>query len=125
LIVGDYFSKSDADDLEFTDDATELITWLRSKTLILAYLPKAVIHAVLTRWTAHFQAFSRLCELRPKLLQLVYQDEAEPLERNRIMKTGNAAAQKKAEAMMAIIKNPQFWEALTQYGLIYSLYSNL
>ncbi|THU86619.1 hypothetical protein K435DRAFT_683254, partial [Dendrothele bispora CBS 962.96] len=113
LIVGDYFSKSNADALKFMDDATELITWLRSKTLILAHLQgKVVIRAVLTRWTAHYQAFVRLVELRPKLLQLVYHDEGEPDERKRIMKTGNAAAQRKAEEMMGVIKNSDFWEAL-------------
>ncbi|KAJ3755218.1 hypothetical protein EV360DRAFT_50115, partial [Lentinula raphanica] len=113
LIVGDYFSKSNADDLKFTDKATDLITWLRSKTLILAHLQgKTVIRAVLTRWTAHYQAFTRLLELRTKLHWLVIQDEEQSDEKQRIMKTGPAAAQRKATEMMAIIKKEEFWEAL-------------
>ena len=58
LIVGNYF-KSEASVLDFTDDATELITWLWSKTQVLTLLRevqarlgkntvKAVIRAVLT-----------------------------------------------------------------------------
>ena len=60
LVVGDYF-KSKAEALEFTDEVSELIAWLQSKTLILALLRevqaalpggtggiKAVIRAVLT-----------------------------------------------------------------------------
>ena len=53
--------------LEFTNDATELITWLRSKTQVLVLLRevqarlgenavKAVIRAFLTQWMAHCQA---------------------------------------------------------------------
>ncbi|KAJ3824934.1 ribonuclease H-like domain-containing protein [Lentinula raphanica] len=113
LIVGDYFSKSNAADLHFTDQATDLITWLRSKTLILSHLAKAVIRAVLTRWTAHYLAFVRLIELREKLLELVYRDAAQPDEKKRIMKTGNAQAQKKAVEMISLIKNEAFWEALS------------
>ncbi|KAF5330104.1 hypothetical protein D9758_018273 [Tetrapyrgos nigripes] len=106
LVVRDYFSKSKAQDLQFTDSTTELITWLRSKSLILAHLQgKTVIRAVLTRWTVHYQAFVRLVELRPKLLQLVHHDEGEPEERKQIMKTGNVAAQRKAQEMMEVIKN--------------------
>ena len=58
-MVGDYF-KSKAEILVYTDEASDLITWLRSKTLVLALLRevqqalpgnkniKAVICAVLT-----------------------------------------------------------------------------
>jgi hypothetical protein len=37
LVVGDYF-RSGIDVLDFTDLANTLITWLRSKTLVLALL---------------------------------------------------------------------------------------
>ncbi|KAF9456718.1 hypothetical protein BDZ94DRAFT_1177124 [Collybia nuda] len=69
LVVGDYF-KSDAPVLDYTDEATELITWLRSRTIVLGLIrqaqidtvgpshTKAVIRAVLTRWTSHYMAFN-------------------------------------------------------------------
>ena len=61
LVVGDYF-KSQTSVLEFSDQATELITWLHSKTQVLALLRevqelqailgsfviKAIICAILT-----------------------------------------------------------------------------
>ena len=58
LVVGDYF-KSETLVLTFTDNATELISWLRGKTQILAAMrdvqarfgeavAKAIIHAVIT-----------------------------------------------------------------------------
>jgi hypothetical protein len=40
LVVGDYF-RSPIDVLWYTDTANELITWLCSKTLVLALLQKA------------------------------------------------------------------------------------
>ncbi|KAJ3764935.1 hypothetical protein FB446DRAFT_709872 [Lentinula raphanica] len=84
-----------------------------SKTLILAHLAKAVICAVLTRWTAHYLAFVHLIELQEKLLELVYHDAAQPDEKKRIMKTGNAQAQRKAVEMILLIKNEAFWEVLS------------
>ncbi len=67
LIVGDYF-KVNGGFLIYGKKVTEVITWLRSKMFILALLheaqlehglsnPLAVIHAVLTHWTAHYLAF--------------------------------------------------------------------
>ncbi|SJK98740.1 uncharacterized protein ARMOST_02009 [Armillaria ostoyae] len=66
LIVRDYF-KADQDFLLYSPLATELITWLRSKTFLLALIREAqlrkgasmvtVIRAVITRWTAHYLAF--------------------------------------------------------------------
>jgi hypothetical protein len=72
LVVGKYF-KSNAGVLKYANKATQLIAWLRSKTLILAMLhkvriatnlsPLAVIRAVLTRWKAHYMAYWHLLEL--------------------------------------------------------------
>ena len=39
LVVGNYF-KSNVNILKYTDKATQLITWLHSKTLVLAMLQK-------------------------------------------------------------------------------------
>ena len=73
LIVGDYF-KAETIFVTHSKLACELITWLCSKTTILAHLrdvqcryrksPITIIRAVLTRWMAHYLAFRRLLELK-------------------------------------------------------------
>ena len=125
LVVGDYF-KSAAGVLQFADAASELIVWLHSKTLILALirviqqaLPgagdfKAIIRAVLTRWTMHYQAFWRLGELHDVIIVVVRDNEKKPAnDRNLI--TGNARAKAKATEMVNLIKTPAFWDALSVY----------
>jgi hypothetical protein len=76
--------------LKYADKAMELITWLRSKTLILAMLhkvradanliPLAVIRVVLTRWTAHYMAYWRLLELQPTLESVIANDAMQSRE---------------------------------------------
>ena len=125
LVVGDYF-KSDASVLEFTDDAMDLITWLRSKTQILALLRevqarlgenavKAVIRAVLTRWTAHYLSYTRLLDLRSVLVMVVEMDSRRP-EKDRCVVAGDAKSRNKARDMVMLIKNDDFWKALIRYG---------
>ena len=114
--------------LEFTDDATELISWLRSKTQILALLRevqarlgentvKAVIRAVLTRWTAHYLSYSRLLDLRSVLIMVVDMDSRR-LEKDRCVIAGDAKAKKKANDMVILIKNDTFWKALLRSILL-------
>ena len=127
LVVGDYF-KSKASVLEFADHATELITWLHSKTQVLALLReiqakfsddeiKAVIRAVLTRWTAHYQAYSRLLDLRAVLL-LAVDTDSHRLEKVKCVVAGDAKAKKKARGMVTLIENDAFWKALLRYGTV-------
>lgn len=124
LVVGDYF-KSQASVLEFADSATELISWLRSKTQILALLReiqakygedavKAVIRAVLTRWTAHYQAYARLLDLHVLLVMLVDMDSRR-VETEQCVIAGDAKAKKKAKVMVALIRNNTFWTSLLRY----------
>lgn len=114
-----------AEALEFTDEATELIAWLRSKTLILALLRevqvalsngggciKAIIRAVLTRWTMHYQAYRRLRELRNVIVTVVEEDERLPVKESRVI-TGDTRAKEKAKKMVKLIKNSRFWDALS------------
>lgn len=85
LIVGDYF-KVDKGFLRYSHQATELITWLRSKTYVLALIKQtqhdlklnqvSVIRPVLTRWTSHYLAFRRLLELKPCLSVIASQEVA-------------------------------------------------
>jgi hypothetical protein len=105
LVVGDYF-KAEQEFLVCADKATELISWLRSKTLVLALLrqaqidatgghAKAVIRAVITRWTAHYLAYRRLLELKPTLMSVVFADEARRDDQKQIV-TGDTKAKAKA-----------------------------
>lgn len=124
-MVGDYF-KSKAEALEFTDEISDLIAWLRSKTLILALLRdvqmallggtgiKAVIRAVLTRWTMHYLAYRRLRELRNVIITVVEDDERKPIKDSQVV-TGDTKAKEKARKMVKVIKNPRFWNALSMY----------
>jgi hypothetical protein len=74
----------------------------------------SVLRAVLTRWTAHFLAYSRLLDLRASLTSIVYADEARPNPQKLIM-TGDAKAKAKAKLMIEVIKDQQFWVALARY----------
>ena len=135
LVVGGYF-KSKTSALEFVNDVTELIAWLRSKTQVLALLRevqvrlgkdavKAVIRAILTQWTAHYQAYSRLLDLRSVLVMMVEMDEHQP-EKEKCVVTGDAKAKRRATDMVALIKNDTFWRALIQYDkhLLFHVYAD-
>lgn len=125
LIVGVYF-KSGAAFVEFADKADDLITWLRSKTFVLALLRETqeqsgktaltVIRPVLTHWTAHYCAYDRLLTLRPFLLILIKMDK-QHLDSQII--TGKRAARDKASKMVDLIESGQFWHALARY--VYTL----
>lgn len=70
-----------------------------------------VIRAVLTRWTSHYLAYTRLLELRWVLETLVRNDENAPPGQRRLT-AGNSAARNKAHEMIVHIKDPFFWCAL-------------
>ncbi|KAI0049656.1 hypothetical protein FA95DRAFT_1488644, partial [Auriscalpium vulgare] len=119
LVVGDYF-KTKATFLLYTEQATDLITWLRSKTFVLALLRdiqkgggrvRTVIRAVLTRWTSHYLAYDRLLELQPALRALVSTDELRGSSNSQVI-TGDASAKRRATRMVGIIKDSAFWDAL-------------
>lgn len=121
--MGDYF-KAISHFLKYTEDATEVITWLRGKTLVLGLIREAqlaagstiaaVIRAVLTRWTSHYLAFYRLLQLHKTLLSIIYADEAAPVEKKKIV-IGDAKAKAKSRRMVQILTNSLFWHALARY----------
>lgn len=124
LVVGDYFSIQ-TDYINHSQSACELITWLRSKTYVLAQLKdvqlksgkpvRTVIRAVLTRWTAHYLAFSRLLELQYPLKALVSRDAmAAPNDQILIPTSGTSASKNKAAQMVNLIENGSFWHALAR-----------
>ena len=98
--------------------ADELITWLRSKSQILALLRgkcrelgltgASILRAVITQWTAHYLAYRRLLDLHRALQSLVLEDECRPLT-NSVFIKGPAASKAKARAMMKIVVDNDFW----------------
>ncbi|KAG1865766.1 hypothetical protein DFJ58DRAFT_150772 [Suillus subalutaceus] len=118
LIVGDLFKVKD-DYGVYGDMAQELITWLRSKTRVLAILREiqmvtigktlAVLRAVLTRWMSHYLAYRRLLELRPALELLVTMHEAH------LISGGDVRSRRKTQIAIATIKNVTFWHALARW----------
>ena len=130
LIVGDYF-KTETTFVQYSKMACDLISWLRSKTYVLAGLrdiqiqsgkmPLTAIRPVITRWTAHYLAFRCLLELKLPLWALINQDAMAPSGQQILVPLGSMAANKrKAREMVAIIENPTFWLSLDRYAMHYS-----
>lgn len=123
-MVGDYFKKTDQTLQKFTRWATALITWLRSKTFVLAMLREtqrsnglevlAVVRAVITRWTAHYLAFRRLLEIQQALHLMITIDATKPRKESQLI-TGDKKAKAKARVMVDIMKSSLFWHSLTRY----------
>lgn len=78
---------------------------------------KAVIRAVLTRWTMHYQAYRRLRDLHDVIVVVVKDDGAKPSNERFIM-TGDTRARAKAATMVDLVKNSEFWDALSVYVTI-------
>ena len=122
LVVGDYF-KAKARYFVHCERAAKLIEWLRSKTYVLALLrnvqlhirpnhpPLSIIRAVLTRWTAHYLAYSRLLSVRSALETLIAEDEV--LAESQII-TGDRVARERSTAMVSIVGDSSFWYGLAR-----------
>ena len=123
LVVGDYFGDQE-ELIPWTKQATELIGWLRSKSLVLAMLRKvreqaglpalSVLRAVLTRWTAHYMAYRRLLELHTALVGVIAADEMQADPAKKTFITGDAKVHAKAKEMVRIVKDPVFWHTLAR-----------
>jgi len=120
LIVGDLF-KGKIDVLDCTSQAADLITYLRSRTIVLSLIrtaqeqnnqkAAAVLRAVLTRWTSHYLAYERLLLLRPTLKRLVADEQARD-DNMKLIVTGKKDARERAEAILELIDTPLFWDRL-------------
>ncbi|KAF8967652.1 ribonuclease H-like domain-containing protein, partial [Flammula alnicola] len=107
---------------QYTDSATDLIAWLRGKTLLLALIREeqlktsgitsAIIRAVLTRWTTHLRAYERLLSLRNVLRSVALTDSNRPESQIII---GDRAAKTKAKKMLELIDNGVFWQSLARF----------
>ncbi|KAF8173673.1 hypothetical protein BJ912DRAFT_1065043 [Pholiota molesta] len=123
LVVGDYMRVSGTALLPYAEKANTLITFLRSKTQILALMrgiqegiratnPStrilSVIRPVVTRWTAFYLAYTRLLELR-WVLDLLIRNNSDRLL------VGPTATRRKGEEMISIFQDNTFWIGLTRY----------
>ncbi|XP_006460996.1 hypothetical protein AGABI2DRAFT_70302, partial [Agaricus bisporus var. bisporus H97] len=121
LIVGDYL-KSNNGLLNCIDQAHDLISWLRSKTLILALIRDAqsashqpttsVIRPVLTRWTSHLRAFERLESLENVLRSIISNDLVKLQDQRQIFNIGDRKTQAKADKMGGLIQDGHFWKEI-------------
>uniref|UniRef100_A0A0W0F2I9 HAT C-terminal dimerisation domain-containing protein n=1 Tax=Moniliophthora roreri TaxID=221103 RepID=A0A0W0F2I9_MONRR len=121
LVVGDYF-KSDATCLQYVDTVTNLITWLRGKSMLKSLLQQAqdtanlpwltIIHAVLTCWTSHYQAFRCLLQVCVPLESVILLEEARPRDKKLIII--GKEAKDRAKKMIENIQNPLMWHAITR-----------
>jgi hypothetical protein len=124
LIVGDYFKTNGVAFLHYASEANDLITWLRSKTVLIGLIKAAlvshgkqalsVIQPVPTRWTAFYLAYRRLLDLRSTLEFIIADDAQKAPEEQQVIPLKDRAAQEKAQRMVSIIKNPLFWISLAQ-----------
>lgn len=71
----------------------------------------SVLRAVLTRWTAHYLAYTRLYNLRLPLEALITSDPTLP-EKERCVIFGDEKAQEKARHMVTVVQDPLFWPAI-------------
>ena len=78
-------------------------------------MAKTIIRAVLTRWTAHFQAYRRLLELQALLISICSADAARVPVKKQLV-TGDAKAKRHARKMISVIMDPLFWHAIARYG---------
>jgi hypothetical protein len=120
LIVGDLF-KHVKPMAEIAENAARVIKWFRNHSFALGLLREcqelelgtahALISAVLTRWTAHYCAASRLLDIAKPMVICVVRHEAALLESSGRV---NSEGQKAAKEVFSIVKNAEFWQGLVQ-----------
>ncbi|KAI6010645.1 hypothetical protein BKA83DRAFT_25636 [Pisolithus microcarpus] len=129
LVVGDFLKCSNS----FTacaEQATELITWLHRKTIVLAAICDIQIALNATKPVGECVVLT-LMELKATLTIMADQ-ELSRLEAQWQIITGDARSKQKAEKMLRLIKNPTFWyqnemfdQSLLLMGFLYVEYSKL
>jgi hypothetical protein len=119
LVLGDYF-KVKVPLISVVSEALEVVKWFNNHSRALGLLRqlqvtvhghfKSLILPVLTRWTSHYLAISRLLELELYFCTLVLDSAKREILR---VCAGDKADQKcKADEIIGIIQNPSFWENL-------------
>lgn len=122
-MTGDLLKSKDAVLDCCVEQAEELITWLRSKRQIPSLIseaqdrlnrsPKAVIRAVITRWTAHYCAYRRLLELKLALENIADAELRLPDSQRQLI-IGDARAKEKATNALSTIQSGLFWHNLAR-----------
>ena len=117
--------------MKYAEAASSLITWLRSKTQLLALIHGiqeamklmkttliviTIIQAIITQWTSHFTAYEHLLRLSWVLKELVHQDaeETDPTKQHLCVLGTDITSNQKSLAMIEIINDNAFWSTLTQ-----------
>lgn len=109
--------------MKYANMAIELITWLRSKTILIGVIKElspgtglSVLRPFPTRWTAYFLSFDRILIVRPYLSAAIASDAIKPQD-EKIVIQGDAKAKAKATKMVAIASNSLFWNKLANIKL--------
>ncbi|KAF9237891.1 hypothetical protein BU15DRAFT_48219, partial [Melanogaster broomeanus] len=122
LIVGDMF-KITHDFIKIIGNALEVVKWFNSHSRALGMLHKvqiaklgkilALVLPVLTRWTSHYLAVTRLLDIELAFKQLLL-DAGETFEDSElILCAGNKAdAKRKAKEILSILQGVDFWPRL-------------
>ena len=79
-----------------------------------AKFTKYVIRALLTRWAMHYQSFRRLRELHATIVMVIDDDE-QKLVNKRCVISGDTETKAKVMGMVKLIRNLDFWNALSVY----------
>jgi hypothetical protein len=123
LVVGDLF-KLKGDMVAAAAKAVELIKWFNNHSVALGLLRLeqkqtykkhlALMLPVITRWTAYYLACSRLLETEAALRACVLKRES------LLVEAGGAKREQKekAESILAIAKDPEFWVTLAKYARV-------
>lgn len=117
LLVSDLLKSNNRMLLDYVDQASELTSWLRSKSKLLAMLRNirestnqrglTVIRPVLTRWSSHYHSLTRLVQLKDAICHLVSsQDKA-------VVGTDLRSRQKSQE-IISLVRSPDFWLSIAK-----------
>ncbi|KAJ8584682.1 hypothetical protein M405DRAFT_746591, partial [Rhizopogon salebrosus TDB-379] len=117
LVVGDVFKIKHVF-IEIVTEALEVVKWFNNHSRALSMLRAvqlskhgkilALILPVLTRWTSHYLAVTRLIETELAFKQLLL-DAGETLEPLVECAGGRADAKRKARETLGILQRPNFW----------------
>lgn len=107
--------------IEIATEALEVVKWFNNHSRALSMLRAvqlskhgkvlALILPVLTRWTSHYLAVTRLIETEVAFKQLLL-DAGETLEPLIMCAGTRADAKRKARDIMSILQRPNFWPQL-------------
>ncbi|KAG0693377.1 hypothetical protein DFH29DRAFT_985488 [Suillus ampliporus] len=121
LVVSDYFkSSSGTVYLGYSKKASDHISWLQSKTLVLATLRDIQVALNSTNLSSPHHVLTVICallDLKFALDILIRQEKG--LGQDSKIVTGDAASRKKATEMLGLIEDPVMWMTLARFLIIF------